>query len=715
MSLRRALAVIPAASLVMLGLTASTAQAATVVSNPSNTQGWVAQAYDCSDGDLTPQQAFVVGPEDPPLGIGSRELRMGDNVLQTELWRTPNYDGTKIADIQDLQYSTYAASNGVDFQQPPYFRLTVDKDGNGTYDESLFYIPANNGPVVDDAWQTWDMDAGMWGIDGDPGPGGGTTLAAYATANPNAKLVNNNGGQPNGGSMSVIVGCSGDQQRNSTFNTDRVVVDTASTNSTTYDFEPSINVLVSNPSNQRGWTAIAFDCSTDANLTPLQQYVVGPQTPPAGIGSRQLQMDANIYRTEVWRTANHDGTRIADIQQLEYSTYAASNGVDFQQPPYFRLSVDQDGNGTYDESLFFIPANQQPEQPAPVDDAWQTWDLDTGRWNIDGDTGPANGITLAQYATTWPNAQIVNRNGAASNGTPASGGMAIIVGCAGDQQRNSTFNTDRVLLAVANQQPVMYDFEPQVSSTTPPPPPPPPPTTPPPSATPTTASPTPSASASASASPTVTVTATATRTATATATTTTTPSRSAPPGVCAGATQGSVNVSVSPSTVRAGQSSTATVTAPVGSTAELLARTSGQPYAVVRSATVPASGSVSFVLNLGRTVRVAARACGFTSATQPIISVIARVSMDAAGLPGCVVRFNGSTLPVKPGQVVSIYYRSGDSSTLALQTRTDGAGRYVVSRRFLACGHFLGFFARVSNDVHNLAGQSPDKVVFIHR
>ncbi|MFN2625334.1 MAG: hypothetical protein ABR520_04535, partial [Mycobacteriales bacterium] len=78
------------------------------------------------------------------------------------------------------------------------------------------------------------------------------------------------------------------------------------------------------------------------------------------------------------------------------------------------------------------------------------------------------------------------------------------------------------------------------------------------------------------------------------------------------------------------------------------------------------------------------------------------------------LRFNGSTLPVKPGQVVNIFYRSGATSTLAIQARTDIFGRYAVQRRFLACPVNLIVFARINADIHNLAGASPDRFTRVH-
>ncbi|MCA1823607.1 MAG: hypothetical protein LC640_04960 [Frankia sp.] len=196
------------------------------------------------------------------------------------------------------------------------------------------------------------------------------------------------------------------------------------------------------------------------------------------------------------------------------------------------------------------------------------------------------------------------------------------------------------------------------------------------------------------------------------------PASSSPPPTtitpCSNATP--PDIFVNPSTIAAGQSSTVTVTGTPGTTIEVLARTSGQQYATVRQATVPQGGAVDFLVSPRYTIRVAARSCGLLSRSQPIISVRARISMGVGAFPACVVRFSGSTLPVKPGQLVNVYYRNASGGiTLAVQTRTASNGAYSVQRAFAACGRTITFFSRVNADVNNLAAQSPDRRVTIRR
>src|SRR5439155_3713714 len=123
----------------------------------------------------------------PPLGQGAHEVTIGSNGNETELFRSTVLDGTRLADLDHLDYSTYAAPTaGTDpgTRQPGFLRLTVSSDGTGTPDTSLFYEPALNAPdaVADNQWQTWQTADGTFTTTGDAS--GETTLAAFVNAHP---------------------------------------------------------------------------------------------------------------------------------------------------------------------------------------------------------------------------------------------------------------------------------------------------------------------------------------------------------------------------------------------------------------------------------------------------------------------------------------------------------------------------------------------------
>ena len=100
------------AGAVVLGtpLLATAASAATATSGVTGDGAWVEQAYFCDGNDYTPNQSDVLGPNPAPYGPGSHQATLNDNDLRTELFRTPAYDGTRVADISRLDYSTFATA-----------------------------------------------------------------------------------------------------------------------------------------------------------------------------------------------------------------------------------------------------------------------------------------------------------------------------------------------------------------------------------------------------------------------------------------------------------------------------------------------------------------------------------------------------------------------------------------------------------------------------
>ncbi len=110
-------------------------------------------------------------------------------------------------------------------------------------------------------------------------------------------------------------------------------------------------------------------------------YVLGPGTPPLGTGSAKLTVDGddrNILYTDL-----HDGTVLADITSLEYSTYAenTNNGV---WTPSLQIDVD------YNSELVSDAAWQgrwtyEPYQTLGTltqEDVWETWEPTDGNWWI---------------------------------------------------------------------------------------------------------------------------------------------------------------------------------------------------------------------------------------------------------------------------------------------------------------------------------------------
>lgn len=133
---------------------------------PSSLDGWTVGA--------TEQVEFVVGPDDPPLGEGSVELRTPGGGKAT--LRNQTFAGLGIADLETLQYSTYMQNGSTTGVVVPAVKLEVLYD-SGTKFTTLIFEPtySENSDVELDEWQSWDLlsaDARWWSSraipEGDP-------------------------------------------------------------------------------------------------------------------------------------------------------------------------------------------------------------------------------------------------------------------------------------------------------------------------------------------------------------------------------------------------------------------------------------------------------------------------------------------------------------------------------------------------------------------
>ena len=423
---------------------------------PAANPSWYEQAYEnfSTGGYITPQQTEVTGPQRAPFGPGSHRIVIGESSAQTELYRTNAYDDVNLSDLTRLEYSTFARSisEGGD-RQPTYLRLSVDSDDDGGMDTSLFFFPANNGAVVNGEWQHWDVTGGLMNVDGDSGAGE-ISLSAYAAAHPDAVLINEKYAPTHdAGAVSLITGGSlggdTDPQTNGEYFVDRVVVGENEAD-TLYDFGPHAEVAGTvahktvDSAHLQGWQHQAYE---DVDyLTSNQQFVRGPGTPPAGLGSLKfaLSVGTNDQRVELFRTTQYDGTKVRDLRDIEFSTFqrATDGNTTPQQPVYMRLSVDTNDDGSTDDSLFFFPANNG----VVAQSTWQNWDAGNGVWGVNGDPGPSGSVTLEQYAVAHPDAVIVE-NADASTPAQPDGGVAFIAGGSGTAtQMNGEYFLDAITI-----------------------------------------------------------------------------------------------------------------------------------------------------------------------------------------------------------------------------------------------------------------------------
>lgn len=174
----------------------------TIVVSPINANGW---SY--TNFGTVASQAFVDGPDTPPLGVGSASYTHdGPAGFNGGTLHTTNFNGIYLKDVAELKYSTY--QEGVDalLFQPPYVQIFLDLDDDGFVDDGIGFEPSwqsgsrfmvtglqetpitiapnlnveqNNlgltgGGVAANQWWEWDLLEGSWW-----GRGGALSTGAY--------------------------------------------------------------------------------------------------------------------------------------------------------------------------------------------------------------------------------------------------------------------------------------------------------------------------------------------------------------------------------------------------------------------------------------------------------------------------------------------------------------------------------------------------------
>lgn len=222
---------------------------------------------------------------------------------------------------------------------------------------------------------------------------------------------------------------------------------------------PAVAQTLITPTAPGPWT---FNTSGGAAAAPPASYIApGFETPPLGIGSAHVTPGSDGAAVAQIRNTAFAGTRLDSLTALSYSTYVDVDGSG-GQAPYMNLLIDQDGNGTVDDQLFFEPAYQTgayPGDPIPNQGAvqlrtWQTWDaLAGGWWSLDAGTFGPPLITIATYVASFPNATIVNSAG-------GLGGLRILTGNGAGAWNNFSGAVDNVTVDTSSIAPITYNFEP---------------------------------------------------------------------------------------------------------------------------------------------------------------------------------------------------------------------------------------------------------------
>jgi hypothetical protein len=242
----------------VIGVTAAVA-ATTIVVTPTNTQGW-------STADTRPggQVNFVVDAT-APGGVGALQLITDATVTaKAQYLHAAN---EPLSGVTDLSYYTKQVS-GPPHADPSY-QVIVFLNGTTGFSTLVFepYQNPSQGPILNNVWQQWDVDAGLfWStrtvvcpngtVVGTPGGPASYTLAQISSLCPNAVVIG----------FGVNIG---------TFNPAyNVETDLFDFNGTVYDFEPYDVAESKNECKNGGWQNVRrADGSSFKNQGDCNQYV----------------------------------------------------------------------------------------------------------------------------------------------------------------------------------------------------------------------------------------------------------------------------------------------------------------------------------------------------------------------------------------------------------------------------------------------------------
>lgn len=161
-------------------------------------QLWFKQNQAGAEGNVY----FVYGPASPPLGIGSLQFKCPDKKFVRFV--TNGFSGVQLKYISEMSYSTYVEQSTLD-DDNIYLVLQVDLKGDGII-VPLNFNPeyqtgkwVNNGwdqgPIIKNTWQAWDLFKGLWWQGPPPDPDSGKelySLEKWINMYPKAKIANFN-------------------------------------------------------------------------------------------------------------------------------------------------------------------------------------------------------------------------------------------------------------------------------------------------------------------------------------------------------------------------------------------------------------------------------------------------------------------------------------------------------------------------------------------
>ncbi len=354
-------------------------------------------------GSDTGTAGFVSGPATPPVGTGSLALDVPSgqhrSVYDYQYGLCANWpagypnctapSSTPIASISALAFSTYRDGAMSGPNALPSLNIEIDPNPSGPaphYTTLVWEQSNNGGSTTDNTWENWDAYNGGGGvfwssqiIPGFPTAGPGGTLLtwnAIKVANPNAAIKYGLG--VNMGTGPAFVG-----------NVDAVTVG-LSGNDTVFDFEPSVvNTIVGPGDTSLFPTPTTPWVSSDDNSAAAGDinYVTGPGTPPAGVGSVQIGTATGSGASDlVSLNLANSATRFSQISDMHYSTYRSTVDADNNLAIALQFNVDYDKTDTttsWQGRVVFEP--YQGNSGNITQNTWQTWTPKTaGQWWMSG-------------------------------------------------------------------------------------------------------------------------------------------------------------------------------------------------------------------------------------------------------------------------------------------------------------------------------------------
>jgi hypothetical protein len=244
----------------VFGVTTALAETIVVVT-PTNTQGW-SEADTRPGGDVS----FVVDAT-APRGAGA--LRLTTDLTTTAKAQFLHEASTPLAEVTELSYYTKQVTPPGTVADPAYQLITFLNGGTSGFTTLVFepYQNAVQGPIVNNVWQQWDVDAGFfWStrtvacedgvVLGTPGGPASYTLAQISALCPNALVAG----------FGVNIGTN-----NPGYD---VETDLFKFNDTVYDFEPYAVATTKDDCKDDGWMTFSrADGSSFESQGDCIQYV----------------------------------------------------------------------------------------------------------------------------------------------------------------------------------------------------------------------------------------------------------------------------------------------------------------------------------------------------------------------------------------------------------------------------------------------------------